>query len=278
MNNRDRNESRGRESRQRESRERERERERRGRGMRADEDAWRAQAEDEERARGDTEWRDYVNPNFRENWRTHFRGGYGNPGMSGDAAWGRSGLGAGYDEPSHGWARASRRGFGMPSPESRYSEESEPLFRGRAGYRGGRRYPQSWQGEQQRTLDEEEYFGLEETFGEQDRNRIVGTDWPNLGTTDWGRERGISHAGHGPEGYRRSDERIFEDVCDRLTEHSAIDARGIRVQAENGEVTLEGTVANRQAKRLAETIAEGARGVRDVHNRLRVAERAGDVP
>lgn len=266
MNNRDEDESRGLPS-----------RERRGRGMREDEDAWRARAEDEERARRDTEWREHVNPNFRESWRSHFRGGYGNPGMSGHAAFDRTGLGAGYDEPPHGWARASRRDAERPGYEAEYRDEEGLPYRGRQGYRGSRRFPGIYQREQDRSFDEE-YFGLEETFGESGSRRIVGTDWANLGTTEWGRERGMDYSGHGPEGYRRSDHRIFEDVCDRLTEHGAIDARGIRVQAENGEVTLEGTVANRQAKRLAEAIAESASGVRDVHNRLRVAERAGDVP
>jgi len=38
------------------------------------------------------------------------------------------------------------------------------------------------------------------------------------------------HAGRGPKGYQRSDERIREDVCDRLTEHPAIDASEIEVE------------------------------------------------
>jgi len=253
-------------------------RERRGRGMREDEDAWRARAEDEERARRDTEWREYVNPNFREQWRTHFRGGYGNPGMAGHAAWDRSGLGAGYGPPGRGSGQRSEQPdrFEGADYEAHYRDEEGLPFRHGQVYRGGRRFPAIHQREQD---FDEDYFGLEETFGEsENRNEPVGTDWANLGTSDWGRETGMDYAGHGPEGYRRSDQRIYEDVCDRLTEHSAIDARGIRVHADNGEVTLEGTVANRQAKRLAETIAESASGVRDVHNRLRIAERAGDVP
>jgi osmotically-inducible protein OsmY len=81
---------------------------------------------------------------------------------------------------------------------------------------------------------------------------------------------GGQHAGRGPSDYRRNDERIREDVCDELTDDSHLDATHIQVKVENGEVTLTGTVADRQQKRRAEDIAEGARGVSDVRNELRV--------
>jgi osmotically-inducible protein OsmY len=76
--------------------------------------------------------------------------------------------------------------------------------------------------------------------------------------------------GHGPQGYHRSDTRIYEDVCDRLAQHGRIDARDLSVQVENGEVTLNGTVPNRNAKRMAEDVAETVIGVTDVHNHLKV--------
>lgn len=78
------------------------------------------------------------------------------------------------------------------------------------------------------------------------------------------------HAGRGPEGYQRSSERIVEDVSERLTRHGHVDARRIRVTAEEGEVTLEGVVDSRRTKRMAEDLAEEVHGVRDVHNRLRI--------
>ena len=79
-----------------------------------------------------------------------------------------------------------------------------------------------------------------------------------------------SFAGVGPRGYRRSDERIAEDVCERFTRHAYLDASEIEVEVKDGEVTLEGEVESRTAKRLAEDIAEAASGVLDVHNRLRI--------
>lgn len=78
------------------------------------------------------------------------------------------------------------------------------------------------------------------------------------------------HSGRGPQGYQRSDARIEEDVCEYLTHHGMLDATGIQVQVENGEVTLTGTVESRQAKRLAEDILDGISGVRDIHNQLRI--------
>jgi len=54
-----------------------------------------------------------------------------------------------------------------------------------------------------------------------------------------------------------------------------LDATGIQVQVENGEVTLTGTVESRQAKRLAQDILESISGVRDIHNQLRVQRDQG---
>jgi hypothetical protein len=81
------------------------------------------------------------------------------------------------------------------------------------------------------------------------------------------------HAGLGPRDYRRSDARITEDVCDWLADDPRVDARDIAVSVRDGDVTLEGTVSDRRARRLAEDIAANVRGVRDVFNRLRVTER-----
>lgn len=85
------------------------------------------------------------------------------------------------------------------------------------------------------------------------------------------------HAGKGPKGYQRSDERIREEVSDQLSDHGEIDASDIEVKVQGGEVTLSGTVMDRRQKRLAEDCAENVRGVRDVHNQLRVQQGQGNV-
>lgn len=92
------------------------------------------------------------------------------------------------------------------------------------------------------------------------------------GAGSYGQQRG-QFSGRGPKGYQRSDERIREDVCERLTHHSDIDASEIEVKVSNAEVTLSGTVDERHAKRMAEEIAENVSGVKDVHNQVRVRER-----
>ncbi len=78
--------------------------------------------------------------------------------------------------------------------------------------------------------------------------------------------------GRGPQGYQRSDERIKEDVCDRLMQHGQIDASEMMVDVQNREVTLNGTVNSRKAKRMAEDMAESVPGVTNVHNQLKVRQ------
>jgi hypothetical protein len=75
--------------------------------------------------------------------------------------------------------------------------------------------------------------------------------------------------GKGPKGYKRSDDRIREDVCDRLSE-GWIDASEIEVTVKDGEVTLIGSVTERRMKHDAEDLVERVVGVVDVHNQLRV--------
>jgi len=55
-----------------------------------------------------------------------------------------------------------------------------------------------------------------------------------------------------------------------LTWHGDVDATNIQVMVKDGEVTLEGTVSDRNQKRMAEDIAEQVQGVTEVQNRLRV--------
>jgi osmotically-inducible protein OsmY len=83
------------------------------------------------------------------------------------------------------------------------------------------------------------------------------------------------YVGRGPKGYTRSDETICEDVCERLTRSGGVDASEIEVGVGDGEVTLNGWVDDRDQKRTAEDLADGAPGVRDVHNRIRIRRRPG---
>jgi len=91
----------------------------------------------------------------------------------------------------------------------------------------------------------------------------------------WLTHRG-RHVGRGPRGYVRTDERIVEDVNERLTIDPDVDATEIVVTVRDREVTLEGEVEDRYSRRRAEDVAWDTAGVRDVHNRLRVSSRGND--
>jgi hypothetical protein len=130
-------------------------------------------------------------------------------------------------------------------------------------------------------------IGLEPLFGYYRRGPLYATDFgSDYYGGGYGREvdtfyggisgrtdraiRRESYVGRGPRGYRRSDDRIREEINERLTRHPGIDASDIDVRVEVGEVTLTGVVEDRRAKRLAEDIAEDGFGVHDVHNELRI--------
>lgn len=103
----------------------------------------------------------------------------------------------------------------------------------------------------------------------EDRLYDQGGDTPQeFGSSSYGADS--QHRGRGPRGYRRSDTRIHEDVCEALTEDPRLDASSLEVSVSECEVTLTGTVSSRDDKRLAEDLAEAVSGVRDVHNQLRV--------
>ena len=131
-------------------------------------------------------------------------------------------------------------------------------WRGRGPHRG--EWRGDWRGESHRTTP----AYLSEPYH---RNE---TDWrrePGWGSTE--QPRMGRHAGKGPRNYQRSDDRINEEVCDRLTRDPDVDASGIEVIVATGEVTLRGHVDSRYEKRAAEDIAESVHGVRQVHNELR---------
>ena len=83
-------------------------------------------------------------------------------------------------------------------------------------------------------------------------------------------QRSTSHRGRGPRNILRSDERIADDLIERLTRDEEIDASEILVAVDAGTVTLTGEVPERQMKHLAENLAAEVQGVREVNNRIQV--------
>lgn len=84
--------------------------------------------------------------------------------------------------------------------------------------------------------------------------------------------------GIGPRGYIRSDQRIYEDICDRLTENPFIDPSDIEVRVDRGEVMLTGTVDSATELRQIEAICEEIVGVRHLHSRLALRSGAAGAP
>jgi hypothetical protein len=76
--------------------------------------------------------------------------------------------------------------------------------------------------------------------------------------------------GYGPKNYKRSDDRIFEEVCEALMRHPRVDASHIGVKVDEGIVSLSGKVRSREEKKLAERTIEDLPGVQDVRNELSI--------
>jgi hypothetical protein len=199
--------------------------------------------------------------------------------------WKRGTYGAG-DMPS----RYGRRAWGSEwnrGPDWRQGPGSGSNFNRGPSWTAGRDQPPSWQRQSwQGGSGGESYGGPEPWRGDRDWSQ----EW-------WHHNAGFGWTGNPFEGrgrqwhgrttarnYQRSDERIREDVYERLMEHPYIDTTDIEVSVSRGEVTLDGTVPDRWEKRLAEDLTEGVFGVTEVHNRLRTSagsmsppERGGSV-
>ena len=117
------------------------------------------------------------------------------------------------------------------------------------------------------------------TYGRPERNHERGfldragdevASW--FGDEEAERRREMDHRGRGPKNYTRSNERMLEDACDRLTHDRGVDASDIQVTVDNNEVTLDGKVNTRWEKRRAEDCVYDVSGVKHVQNNLRLHE------
>lgn len=195
-------------------------------------DSWR---------RGNEDWR-----RGGDDWRRGESGQHGSGNYAGD--WMSEGSGrGGREQPDYS------RGGGFGGPQDAYSR-GLPDRDGPGGWRGGLgampgALPSGRGGEQ---------------YGR-------GYDWSRGEGEDResGRGMGQSFRGKGPKGYQRSDERLKEVVCERLSDDHRVDASEISVEVKNGEVTIEGQVSDRSTKYRVEDLIEQC-GVKEIHNRLRV--------
>lgn len=217
------------------------------------------------------------------------RSGYGEQGFGAGeapaASWGggaRGGYGGGQPGGTHGtrggaWAAAGERfeqGRGArshgPSGWGGGSDSGAGQHGGRSRHGGG---PRGRSGVRR----PEEYGSSVDAWATSEfagRGEFGSAAQPSRRRQRW--EVPGPYSGVGPEGYRRSEEAIRDDVCERLTRHGELDASSITVRVEKGDVVLEGIVDSRRSKRMAEETAESVTGVHDIHNRLRIDEGSFD--
>ncbi|MBX3230581.1 MAG: BON domain-containing protein [Labilithrix sp.] len=174
------------------------------------------------------------------------------------------------------------RGFGGTYEGMRgYRDDERFGMRGREGYgedwRGAGGYGEGMRSGGWRGYGYDELvgggwrgYGYDEHAGVRGREGYGG-DWRVEGLGGSMRGGGLtSHRGKGPKGFKRSDERIREMVCEALADHHDIDASEIEVTVKDGEVTLSGTVGERHLKRVAEDVVDEVSGVVEVQNQIRV--------
>jgi hypothetical protein len=176
-------------------------------------------------------------------------GGERGYGMGGGQSGGERGYGMG------GGQYGGERGYGMGGGERGYGMGG--------GQYGGERG--QWGGGQGTTGGQYGMSGGQ--YGGQWGNQSGQSGQGLFGTIGEGINRLF---GKGPKGYSRSDERIKEDVCDRLMMMSDVDSSDVEVAVVSGEVTLTGNVPDRNTKYRIEHLADQIGGVKDINNQLRV--------
>ena len=205
---------------------------------------------------------------------------------------------AGRDQGEQQWGRRDQgeQQWGRPVPEGSYrglgyaNRSHENTFGGQGGLRGyenqlsshgGQRGLAGGYGGSDRGYEGNQGQGYEGGYGGRDYGQMGGARGNQPGSYNGSSARafapqygGQSARGRGPRGYKRSDERIHEDLCDRLMQQDHIDAEDIEVKVKDGEVTLSGTVESRQIKHMVENLADSISGVQEIHNLLRL-RRAG---
>ena len=225
-----------------------------GRGWR-DEDGYIARRGFGNRSSGYDRDRDYEDRYYLDRERDFGdSAGYGTGGSARD--W-RDVMGEDRRRGGTGFGVDYNRGWDRGSYGSAYDRDLERYGSGFFG-RGSRDYNED-RGFLERAGDE-----IRSWFGDEDADR----------RRDMDVRRAEQHKGRGPRGYKRSDERILEDVNDRLTDDPHLDASEIEVSVSDREVTLTGTVHSRFEKRHAEDLAESVSGVTHVQNNLRVQQYA----
>jgi osmotically-inducible protein OsmY len=220
-----------------------------------------------------------------ENYFGSGRIGYGDgiqdyePNRTFGSSWRDSTGESNYDYPERRYESTERRaGFGRDAYGLGYGGDWEPEANRRRSVENTRPYERGYY--RQSGYRPSQYPSSESGFETPQRSERGWWDRASDEVSSWFGDREAErrremdarggHRGRGPKNYTRSDERIREDINDRLTDYDYIDASDIEVEVKNSEVVLSGTVDSRYEKRLAEDLTDHVAGVRNVENRLRI--------
>lgn len=251
----------------------------------------------------DRSWRDQGDGRYSSSPRSdredRYDEPYGNPGRE-DPRWSNGRI---YTDSRYGGDGRSVSGgpsrFGSDDRSERYGGDGQSSGRAESRVGNGRgreRDIERWEGEGGSGTQHQSQWNSPSSshYGYGGRTQgwgsSMGSSFGNQSGSQYGGQQGGSqfgggrssgqqepeggqpnYSGRGPKDYQRSDERIREEISDRLTDDHRIDATEISIQVSSGQVTLSGTVMDRDQKRQAEDMAERISGVREVTNNIRVS-------
>lgn len=185
---------------------------------------------------------------------------------------GRPDMAPGHDYPEQVWHphHESNTGYDQGRGDHMNRDESN---RGQQGYGGylDNQYSRDDRIQQQGSSFESGRGQQRGDSGGMQSSQRGGSPWSAVWHSGY---RGAQSSGQGraPKGYTRSDDRIKEDICERLMSHPYADASDVSIEVNGGIVTLEGSVKARHIKHEIENVAESCMGVKDIENHIRVAQ------
>lgn len=180
--------------------------------------------------------------------------------------------GSAYEDP--GYLGASRRlwrdqplTWNQDDDRAAGSSGSSEMYAGsRYGAQSGYDRPYGPASSSQRAFGQDYH----ERFAEQRYGRN-----PEFGYGYGSNTQSTTFRGRGPKGYERSDDRLREMICERLTDDPRIDASDVHIEVKDKIVKLTGTVSDRRSKYEIEDVVERCGGVKDIDNQVRVRSGAG---
>lgn len=125
--------------------------------------------------------------------------------------------------------------------------------------------------------DRGEAYYYEGNNQEPERNADLGM---GPSGTSWNAKlRGqINFSGVGPKGWKMSDEKLRQRVCEVLTHSHEVDPTEIEVRVEDGIAYLKGFIKSRGMKRVAMDLVDSIPGIEDVFTQLQIKDTSNFRP